>query len=96
MLMDYARWFHKKAKTKIGQTPWYLRGYADFGNDKIVYDRDVVKYVRDHTRFLDRFNIGKIAMASMWAFSILSGSTEETDFIDKGKFVFHKKNPKGA
>jgi hypothetical protein len=53
----------------------YYGGYATFA-DRVVYDKDVALFVKKHLRLIDRFDIRKITEASLYAFSILSGSCD--------------------
>ncbi len=54
----------------------YWGGYAEWDDGKRVYDADVAKYVKKHLKFIDRFDIRKVSEATLYAFSILSGSVE--------------------
>ncbi len=65
------RAFKAKKKSK------YYGGYATFPDGLVVTDKAVSDYVKKHLRFIDRFDIRKITEASLYAFSILSGSVEE-------------------
>lgn len=61
----------------------YNDGCAKFA-DRIVYDKDVALFVEKHLRFIDRFNVRKIAESALISFSMLSGSVD----IPKGKWKF--------
>ena len=61
-------------------------GWADFGNGLIVYDKDVVKLAMKHLRLRDYINPHKVYVAMMYAFDILSKSTE----APKGNYRWFK------
>ena len=68
---------------------WYMDSYADFGGSVgKVYDYQVADYAKKHLRFIDRFNLRKVATAMIWSFSILSQSIEEPN-IKNGKWKFY-------
>lgn len=73
----------KKCKRTTGL---WLDGYAEF-DEPIgkVYHKDVAKYVKEHTRFIDRINPYKMVVATFMAFDILNGSIEVEPAREDGK-----------
>lgn len=54
----------------------YWDGWCDFGDGRIVYDKDIAEYAKKHLKLRDRLDIRKVTEAVMYSFSILSGSVE--------------------
>jgi len=53
----------------------YSDGFAEFP-EKRVYDRDLAKFVHDHTSFLDRFDMHKTVDSTVLGFSMLEGGVD--------------------
>lgn len=68
--------FSKSALRGFRKTK-YWNCYSDFGNGKIVYDKDVANFVKKHLRIRDRFDLRKFVEATLLAADILGGATEE-------------------
>ena len=60
-------WDHEKNR--------YSEGYAEFP-EKRIYDKELAKFVSDHTSFLDRFDIHKTVDSAVLGFSMLEGGVD--------------------
>lgn len=67
----------------------WLGGYSEFDPPiGRIYHKDVAKYVKEHTRFIDRINPYKMVAATFMAFDILNGSIGEPAREDGKKWMF--------
>lgn len=60
-------WNHEKNR--------YSEGYAEFP-EKRIYDKELAKFVSDHTSFLDRFDMHKTVDSAVLGFSMLEGGVD--------------------
>lgn len=82
------KWDYTKTKAKKSKREeWWKTSYSDFGGDVgKIYDYRVGDYVKEHMTFFDRFNMRKVAAATLYAHSILSKCVEAPD----GNWKFYK------
>ena len=69
-------WYSQRTKPTKAHAPSltnWTNGYAEAHDGHEVYDMDVVKFVLQHVRFIDRFNPKKLIIAALYAQPMLLG-----------------------
>lgn len=52
----------------LGRKKQYSEGWTDYPGKERIYDRDIARFVKQHLRFIDRFNVRRISEATIDAF----------------------------